>query len=248
MIKKSIPHIFTLLNLFFGCVAIFLAFSHFFEAALIAIILGVICDFFDGFLARLLHVESQLGVQLDSLADMVTSGLVPGVIMYQMFVISGIHSTDFSFEFKEYLLIFTIVPIALVGFIITLGAAFRLAKFNLITEKVSFFRGLPTPANALFIGALPLFVQHPLLTNLKAFLLTPVALIVIAVLSVFFMNIHWKMIALKGFDQSNVWGMIFLILILLLAIPMFYFLGLAAFVGIIMSYIVLSLLKNVLGL
>ena len=120
MIKKSIPHIFTLLNLFFGCVAIFLAFSHFFEAALIAIILGVICDFFDGFLARLLHVESQLGVQLASLADMVTSGLVPGVIMYQMFVISGIHSTDFSFEFKEYLLIFTIVPIALVGFIITL--------------------------------------------------------------------------------------------------------------------------------
>jgi CDP-diacylglycerol--serine O-phosphatidyltransferase len=108
--------------------------------ALIAIILGVICDFFDGFLARLLHVESQLGVQLDSLADMVTSGLVPGVIMYQMFVISGIHSTDFSFEYKEYLLIFTIVPIALVGFIITLGAAFRLAKFNLITEKVSFFR------------------------------------------------------------------------------------------------------------
>ena len=102
MIKKSIPHIFTLLNLFFGCVAIFLAFSHFFEAALIAIILGVICDFFDGFLARLLHVESQLGVQLDSLADMVTSGLVPGVIMYQMFVISGIHSTDFSFEYKEY--------------------------------------------------------------------------------------------------------------------------------------------------
>ena len=145
------------------------------------------------------------------------------------------------------MLIFTIVPIALVGFIITLGAAFRLAKFNLMTEKVSFFRGLPTPANALFIGALPLFVQHPLLTDLKAFLLTPFALIVIAILSVFFMNIHWKMIALKGFDQSNVWGMIFLILILLLAIPMFYFLGLAAFVGIIMSYIVLSLLKNVLG-
>jgi len=86
------------------------------------------------------------------------------------------------------------------------------------------------------------------LTDLKAFLLTPFALIVIAILSVFFMNIHWKMIALKGFDQSNVWGMIFLILILLLAIPMFYFLGLAAFVGIIMSYIVLSLLKNVLGL
>ena len=248
MIKKSIPHIFTLLNLFFGCVAIFLAFSHFFEAALIAVLLGVFCDFFDGFLARILNVESDLGVQLDSLADMVTSGLVPGVIMYQMFVISGFHSTDFSIQFKDYKLIFTIVPIALVGFIITMGAAFRLAKFNLITEKVSFFRGVPTPANALFIGALPLFVQHPLMINLKAFFLTPVTLIFISVLSVFFMNIHWKMIAFKGFDRSNIWAITFLVFVLFLIIPMFYFLGLAAFVGVIITYVILSLLKNVLGI
>ena len=248
MIKKSIPHIFTLLNLFFGCVAIFLAFSHFFEAALIAIILGVICDFFDGFLARLLHVESQLGVQLDSLADMVTSGLVPGVIMYQMFVISGIHSTNFSLEYKEYKLIFTIVPIALVGFIITLGAAFRLAKFNLITEKVPYFRGVPTPANALFIGALPLFFNHPLLVNSKDFLLTPFALILITILSVFFMNIHWKMIALKGFTRSNPMSILMPLILLVLVVPVFYFFGLSGFVIAIILYIFLSLLENVLGI
>ena len=247
MIRKSIPHIFTLLNLFCGCVAVFLAFSHFFYAALVAVMLGIFFDFFDGFFARLLNVESALGVQLDSLADMITSGFVPGVVMYQLFVISGAKSVDFSFQYESFSLVFTIVPIALIGFLIPLGAAFRLAKFNLLIEKVSFFRGLPTPAIALFIVALPLFVQHPLLLSIKGFILTPIALSIIVFLSVFFMNIHWKMIALKGFNRSNPWGIIFTVILLLISIVMFYILGLAALIVIIITYIVLSILKNVLG-
>jgi len=247
MIRKSIPHILTLLNLFCGCVAVFLAFSHFFHAALVLVMLGIFFDFFDGFFARLLNVESALGVQLDSLADMVTSGFVPGVVIYQLFVISGAKSVNFSFQYESFSLVFTIVPIALIGFLIPLGAAFRLAKFNLITEKVSFFRGVPTPAMALFIVALPLFVQHPLLLSIKWFILTPTALSIIVVLSVFFMNIHWKMIALKGFNRSNPWGVIFTVILLLISIVMFYILGLAAFITIIITYIVLGLLKNVLG-
>ena len=107
MIKKSIPHIFTLLNLFCGCLAVFFTFSHFFKAALVAVILGVIFDFFDGFFARLLKVESDIGVQLDSLADMVTSGFVPGAIMYQMFVISGLHAVDFSIKYASFDLVFS---------------------------------------------------------------------------------------------------------------------------------------------
>ncbi|MDB4751692.1 CDP-alcohol phosphatidyltransferase family protein [Flavobacteriaceae bacterium] len=248
MIRKSIPHIFTFLNLFFGCAAVFLAFSHYFTAALIAVILGVFCDFFDGFFARLLGVESDLGVQLDSLADMVTSGLVPGVIMYQLLVISGSHSIDFSFNFQGFNLVFTLVPLALIGFLITLGAAFRLAKFNLITEKVPYFRGVPTPANALFIGALPLFFNHPLLVNSKDFLLTPFALILITILSVFFMNIHWKMIALKGFTRSNPMSILMPLILLVLVVPVFYFFGLSGFVIAIILYIFLSLLENVLGI
>ena len=179
---------------------------------------------------------------------MVTSGLVPGVIMYQMFVISGSHIIDYSFQYGDFSLIFSIVPIALFGFLITLGAAFRLAKFNLLTEKVSFFRGVPTPANALFIGALPLFVNHPLIVDFKDFILIPITLVIISVLSVFFMNIHWKMIAFKGFDISNLSEVIFTILLLILSFSMFYFLGLAAFVGIITLYIIMSLLKNVIGI
>ena len=245
MIKKSIPHIFTLLNLFCGCVAVYLAFSHFFQAALLAVMLGVFFDFFDGFFARLLKVESDLGVQLDSLADMVTSGFVPGVVMYQMFIISGAKSMHVSYHYLDFSLVFTIVPLALLGFLIPLGAAFRLAKFNLITEKTSYFRGVPTPAIALLIVALPLFVNHPFLVSIKAYLLTPVILTTWVVLAVFFMNTHWKMIAFKGFDQSYPWSIIFPILVVILAIPMLYVFGLAGLVGVIISYIILSLLKNV---
>ena len=248
MIKRSIPHIFTLLNLFCGCVAVFFAFSHFFHAALLAVMLGVFFDFFDGFFARLLKVESDLGVQLDSLADMVTSGFVPGVVMYQMFIISGAKSIDLSFHYLDFSLIFTIVPIALLGFLIPLGAAFRLAKFNLITEKTPYFRGVPTPAIALLITALPLFIHHPYLASVKPYLLTPVSLIIWIVLSVFFMNIHWKMIAFKSFNRTDPWGIIFPSFIVILTIPMIYFLGLAALVGVIISYVILSLLKNVFNL
>ena len=247
MIRKSIPHIFTLLNLFCGCGAVFLAFSHFFHAALLAVMLGIFFDFFDGFFARLLNVESALGVQLDSLADMITSGFVPGVVMYQLFVISGAKSVDFSYQYENFSLIFTIVPLALIGFLIPLGAAFRLAKFNLTTEKVSFFRGVPTPAIALFIVALPLFIHHPLLVSIKEYLLTPIALSIIVVLSVFFMNIHWKMIALKEFNRSNPREIFLPIVLILVLISMIYIFGLAALIIIIITYIVLSLLKNMFG-
>jgi len=245
MIRKGIPHIFTLLNLFCGCIAIYLTFSHFFYAALVAVMLGVFFDFFDGFIARLLKVESDLGVQLDSLADMVTSGFVPGAVMYQMFIISGARNIDYAFQINEFSFVFTIAPLALLGFIIPLGAAFRLAKFNLISDKVTYFRGLPTPANALFICALPLLIQHPLMINFKDYLLTPIALSGLVVLSVFFMNIHWKMISLKGVEKSSIQEIIFVFLLLLISILMFLFLGLASFVGIIVTYVIFSLLKNV---
>jgi CDP-diacylglycerol--serine O-phosphatidyltransferase len=245
MIRKSIPHIFTLLNLFCGCIAIYLTFSHFFQSALVVVMLGVFFDFFDGFFARLLKVESDLGVQLDSLADMVTSGFVPGAVMYQLFIVSGARNIDYAFQINESSFVFTIAPLALIGFIIPLGAAFRLAKFNLISDKVPYFRGLPTPANALFIGALPLLINHPLMVNLKDYLLTPVGLSVVVLLSVYLMNTHWKMISLKGVDKSSLQEIIFLFVLLMIAVLMFLLLGLASFVGIIITYVILSLLKNV---
>lgn len=238
MIKKTIPHFFTLLNLFSGCVAILLSFSNFFEASLLFVILGVFFDFFDGFFARLLKTESDLGVQLDSLADMTTSGLVPGAIMYQMFIVSGVQSIDYSFGDIN----FSIAPLAIIGFLIPIGACFRLAKFNLITKKNPYFQGLPTPANALFICAIPLLAQHPLMRNFKEYILNPALLIVIVVISVFLMNINWKMLSFKDFKSLSKAEIILSLTLILISISMFYLLGFAAFTIIIACYIIFSLL------
>ena len=83
-IKKHIPNIITLLNLFCGCIAIVFAFQSEYEFAFFFVSLGIFFDFFDGFFARMFKVQSELGLQLDSLADMVTSGVTPGVIMFQL--------------------------------------------------------------------------------------------------------------------------------------------------------------------
>ena len=137
-IKKHIPNTITLLNLFCGCIAITFAFQKDFELAFLFVSLGIFLDFFDGFFARLFQVSSPLGLQLDSLADMVTSGVVPGVVMYKMLVESAGTSTTLFAQFMPYL-----------GFLITLASCYRLANFNLDTRQTDSFIGLPTPANAL---------------------------------------------------------------------------------------------------
>ena len=85
MFKKSIPNILTSFNLFSGCLAAYFAFNHFFSACLAFCLLGILFDFLDGFFAKLLNVESEIGKYLDSLSDIITSGFVPGLIMYQLF-------------------------------------------------------------------------------------------------------------------------------------------------------------------
>ena len=142
-IKKYIPNIITLLNLFCGCIAIVYVAKFQFDKAFLFVCMGIFLDFFDGFFARLFKVASPLGLQLDSLADMVTSGVVPGFVMFQMFQ---------SLEYDP-----NIISIySAFGFIITLGACYRLANFNIDERQSDSFIGLPTPANTLYIMSLPL--------------------------------------------------------------------------------------------
>ena len=89
--KKHIPNIITLLNLFCGCIAVIFAVENNFILAAAFVVLGIIFDFFDGFAARLLNVKSELGLQLDSLADMITSGLVPGIVMFKLLEKTPLH-------------------------------------------------------------------------------------------------------------------------------------------------------------
>ena len=89
MIKKSVPHFFTSLNLLSGCFSIYFAYIFQFETAFIFLLLGIFFDIWDGLMARVLGVESELGVQLDSMADLVTCGVAPGIIVSQLFVMAG---------------------------------------------------------------------------------------------------------------------------------------------------------------
>lgn len=140
--KRHIPNAITCANLFSGCIGIVYAFNGALETAAYFVLLSGIFDFFDGFVARLLHVKSDIGKELDSLADVVSFGFLPGMVMFQL-----LSQSDSSSPYLPYL-----------GFIITVFSALRLAKFNIDTRQTEDFIGLNTPMNTLFIVSLP-FIQ-----------------------------------------------------------------------------------------
>jgi CDP-diacylglycerol--serine O-phosphatidyltransferase len=180
-IKRHIPNLITLLNLFCGCIAIVFASQANFEMAFYFVCGGIFLDFFDGFFARLFKVSSPLGLQLDSLADMVTSGVTPGFVMY--FMMSNNNDVASWFPY--------------LGFLITLGSCYRLANFNIDTRQTDSFIGLPTPANALFILSLPLVLQYSDSMFLLELLVNPWVLLSISIFSAFMLNAEIPLFSLK---------------------------------------------------
>jgi len=136
--KKHIPNTITCCNLISGCVATYWAFLVDYELALLFIIIGAVFDFFDGMTARLLHVSSPIGKELDSLADDITFGFAPSAVVFSFLASSHIHLPFLPF----------------LAFIMAAFSALRLAKFNLDERQALGFIGLPTPANALFWASL----------------------------------------------------------------------------------------------
>ncbi len=136
--KKHIPNTITCLNLISGCIATYFAFQSDCELALLFIVIGAVFDFFDGMSARLLHVSSPIGKELDSLADDITFGFAPSAIVFSF--LSGLH--------------IHLLLLPFLAFVMAAFSALRLAKFNLDERQAMGFIGLPTPANALFWGAL----------------------------------------------------------------------------------------------
>lgn len=135
----NIPNTITCLNLISGCIATYWAFQGDYRMALLFIVIGAVFDFFDGMVARLLHVSSPIGKELDSLADDITFGFAPSAII---------------FSYLSYLNSYISPLIPYLAFIMAAFSALRLAKFNLDERQALGFIGLPTPANALFWGAL----------------------------------------------------------------------------------------------
>lgn len=228
-LKKHVPNFLTLLNLLCGCIAVVFAANGVFDWAFYFVCLGIFFDFFDGFLARKFGVAGPLGVQLDSLADMVTSGVAPGYVMYSMLGVA-IHE-NFS------------VYGAFFGFVITLGACYRLANFNIDTRQSDSFIGLPTPANALFIMSLPLVVHDYQNALWVDNVLNQWVLIGITILSTYVMNAEIPLFSLKiknfSFAKYKLQ-----VGFLIAAVAMIIVLKILAVPLIILLYVLLSVFNN----
>ena len=238
--KKHIPNFVTLLNVLCGSIAVLFAVNGHMTATAFFVILGIFFDFFDGLLARKLKVQSELGLQLDSLADMITSGLVPGIVMFHLLILTV---DDFSLvEHSDYLTEFfsDIEWLPFFGLLITLASAYRLATFNISTNQSDSFIGLPTPANTLLIISFPLIMEHQNNDMMNTIILNPWFLIGVTLLSSFLLNSKIKLIALKFKNWSfkdNAARYLLIILALILLI-IFKFAGIPL---IIILYILMSL-------
>ncbi len=226
-LKKHIPNFITLLNLFCGCIAIVMVADLKFDMAFYFVALGIFFDFFDGFFARKFNVSGPLGVQLDSLADMVTSGVVPGYVMFQILKQYNENGCDY---------------LPYLGFIITLGACYRLANFNIDTRQSDSFIGLPTPANTLFIASLPLVTNsfvHPIIQNTWV-------LLAITAVSAYIMNDEIPLFSLKikNFSFQKYKLQIGFLVSSLIMIATLQFLAVPL---IILTYVLLSVVNNILA-
>ena len=243
LLKKIIPNLFTSLNFLCGCLAAYLAFKNLFEAAFLMVFLGAFFDLFDGFFARLLGAESEFGLQFDSMADLITSGLVPGVVMYNLFLENGVRELDFSMTILQSNFTFSFAPYALIGFLIPLAAGIRLARFNIDEEQQFEFKGLPAPANALFIVALPLLVEHPLFESIKPIITSYTTLLIITLISAIMMNIRLPLFSFKikslSFQEYR-----FQLVMFLLSFPIFYFFNWAAVPLLILIYLILNVIRS----
>lgn len=239
---KQIPNMITGLNLLCGAVAILFTISGDLILAASFVVLGVIFDFCDGLVARLLNAQSEVGVQLDSLADMVTFGVVPGFVMYKMIEIATLGS-GYTWQEKATETMFlangkmNLLPF--VGLIIILGAAYRLAKFNVDTRQTTSFIGLPTPANALLILSLPLIFEFQYTHVIADILFNKWFLVGLSIVSALLMNleIHLFAFKFKTWDiKSNLQRYVFLALCILLLV-VFQFIAIPI---IVLLYIIIS--------
>ena len=223
-ITKHIPNFLTACNLASGSVGIVLAFEGNLMWAAAMIWLGAVFDFFDGFAARMLKQYSPIGGQLDSLADLVTFGFLPSALLFMLL--------------KE-----TFVPavVPFLAFILVIFSALRLAKFNIDERQTTRFYGLPTPASALFVSALPFIGRD--FQMLERWLQCPYVLLsIVVVLSLLMVsNIGLFSLKFKSFSwKENRVRFIFLILSVVLLVILKFL----AIPIIIILYVLLSLLTN----
>jgi CDP-diacylglycerol--serine O-phosphatidyltransferase len=221
--KQHLPNLITLLNALCGCCAIVSVFEQQAVAAAMWLGAGAVADFLDGAVARLLNAKSALGKQLDSLADMISFGVAPGVIVYH-FLAAG-----------ESGLVWKALP----AFLLTMAACFRLGKFNIDPRQTSNFIGLPTPACTLFVVGL-LLLTHTDSFGLQAFITRPIFLYTCTALLSYLMISEIPMFGFK-FDRYTWHGNEIKIIFAAVALLLLIFLQEAALSFIIILYLLISI-------
>ncbi len=239
---KHVPNFITTLNLLCGCLAIVSVFDGDPLTAAYLVIAAAIFDFFDGFAARLLKVSSPIGAELDSLADMVTFGVVPGLmLLYYLSESIGVK--------LEGLQTFLDHPVLLTPLLVPIFSALRLAKFNVDTRQSDSFRGLPTPASALWVISIPLIIEfnpiglrgdlgsvHTVLVNQWFVIASSIGLSALMVSDIPLLAMKFKSFAWKGNQVRYAFLIISVVLLIILqplAIPI-----------ILSLYIIISILNN----
>jgi len=233
--KKEIPNLLTLGNLMAGCIGIWFVMQGDLVSASYCIFISLVCDFFDGFLARALQAYSELGKQLDSLADMVSFGVLPAFILFGLVEKScGTQCSVGLFGFYKPFMVFVLV----------LMSAYRLAKFNIDTRQSDQFIGVPTPANGILIASLPLILHFQ--PEYSAYILHFKGLLIYAVVMSYLLVCELPLLAFKfkTWDwKSNQVKFIFLIF----CIAALVMLKFAAIPVLVIAYILLSGLNFLLN-
>ena len=230
-VKKHIPNTITCCNLISGCIATYFAFQNEFQLALLFIVVGAVFDFFDGMVARLLHVSSPIGKELDSLADDITFGFAPSAMVFSyLCTFHGPHSLIFPF----------------LAFVMAAFSALRLAKFNLDERQSMGFIGLPTPANALFWGALIVGCGEWLSSQPALLNILPYLILILVFIFCYLLVSEIPMFALKfkhwGWKGNEIKYVFLLTSAVILVV--FQIIGIAV---VIAWYIVLSVITNILN-
>jgi len=218
------------MNLLCGSLAVTFAFQGDLKTGVYLVFAGLLFDFADGFVARLLKVSGPLGAELDSLADLITFGLFPSVLVFQVLntpYCEGQCTGIISSLYFPYL-----------AFVIVVFSAYRLAKFNVDTEQTYHFKGVPTPINALFFCAIPFLLDDVMWGE---YVSNPKFLIVLAVVQSYLLVSDRPFLSLKFKDYSfkNNWNKYTLLIVSLLSLVFFQFAGIFIIYGV---YVLLSLL------
>lgn len=227
----SLPNILTLINLFSGCLGVVFLFNDKWELVPLCVLVSLVADFFDGFAARFTKTNSELGKQLDSLADVVSFGFLPGAILFNLIAATA---HDAPFESKLW--------VAAPGFLVTLFAALRLAKFNIDTRQSDGFIGLATPAATLFIaGVLLIHIYNPY--GLASVVESAVFLYITTVVVSFLMIAELPMFSFKfksfGWAGNEIRWLFIILSVVLLATLKF-----AAVSVIIILYVLISIAQK----